>query len=184
MNVLRASCVGLVGVLAVSACKTAPSSSETKPAAEVASAAPVPTASIAPAAPSAAAPESDEQAEKVALDTTIAFLKGANADKARFRLKDIVQYDENTDPNKLLGRPGQYLVKMNWKAAGQDATLEVFRSAEDAKKRADYVDAIGKSSPMFLQYVYLNEERRAVLRLPKELTPTQAKEWQTLFVEL
>jgi hypothetical protein len=141
-----------------------------------------PTASAAPAA--SAAPLSDEAAEKVALDTEIAFLKAAVADKARFPVKDATTYTAETDPNKLLGRPGQYVVKMGWKLEGEEATIEVFRSTEDAQKRADYTRQIGASAPMFLQYVYLNSKRSAVLRLPKELTPAKAKDWQTMFEAL
>ncbi len=143
---------------------------------------PAPVASVAP--PAAAPPLSDTEAEKVALDTEIAFMKAAVADKPRYPVKDAVTYTADTDPNKLLGRPGQYLVKMSWKLAGEDATIEVFRSGEDAQKRADYVEQIGKGTPMFLQYVYVNPKRSAVLRLPKELTAARAKDWQAMFAAL
>ncbi len=163
------------------ACNQTPSGS--KDAAP--SAAPAPVAAV-PAAASVApeAPLSDEAAEKMALDTTIAFMKTAVADKQRFPMKDAKNYTADDDPNKLLGRPGQYLTKMAWTVSGGDATLEVFRNLDDAKKRADYVDQIGKSSPMFLQYVYLNAKRSAVLRLPKDATPATAKDWQTMFEAL
>jgi len=137
-----------------------------------------------PAPVASAAPLSDEAAEKVALETAIAFMKAAVADKARFPVKDSTNYTADTDPNKLLGRPGQYLVKMGWKLEGGDATIEVFRAPEDAQKRADYVRQIGANAPMFLQYVYVNAKRSAVLRLPKELTPAKAKDWQTMFEAL
>ena len=111
-------------------------------------------------------------------------MKAAVADKPRYPIKDAVTYTAESDPNKLLGRPGQYLSKMSWKLDGEDATIEVFRTGEDAQRRADYVDQIGKSSPMFLQYVYMNPKRSAVMRLPKELSPARAKDWQAMFVAL
>jgi hypothetical protein len=111
-------------------------------------------------------------------------MKAAQADKQRFPLKDVVSYTAETDPNKLLGRPGQYLAKISWKLEGDDATIEVFRNAEDAKKRADYVELIGKSTPMLLQWVYVNLRRNAVLRLPKDVTPAVAKEWRTMLEAL
>jgi hypothetical protein len=178
----------VAGLLLVLCCPLAcnrGSSDSTAGSATVAAAAPTSAASVIEPAPVAsAAPLSDEAAEKVALETAIAFMKAAVADKARFPVKDATTYTAETDPNKLLGRPGQYLVKMGWKLEGGDATIEVFRNADDAKKRADYVEQIGKNSPMFLQYVYLNPKRSAVLRLPKELTPSAAKAWQAMFEAL
>lgn len=156
---------------------SAPAAPSTAPAVS----APVPVISAAAPAP---APLSDTEAEKVALDTEIAFMKAAVADKKKFPVKDTTIFTAETDPNKLLGRPGQYLVKMSWKLEGEDATLEVFRAPDDAQKRADYTTQIGKSSPMFLQYVYLNLKRSAVLRLPKEVTPASAKAWQAMFEAL
>ena len=76
------------------------------------------------------------------------------------------------------------MAKISWKLEGEDATIEVFRAGDGAQKRADYVQQIGKSTPMFLQYVYVNAKRSAVLRLPKELTPARAKDWQAMFEAL
>lgn len=48
-----------------------------------------------------------------------------------------------TDPNKLMGRPGQYVAKITWSARGEDATLEVFETLPAALARAEYVRKIG-----------------------------------------
>jgi hypothetical protein len=53
---------------------------------------------IEPAPVPSAAPLSDEAVEKVALDMTIAFMKAAVADKARFPLKDANTYIARTTP--------------------------------------------------------------------------------------
>jgi hypothetical protein len=69
------------------ACNRRPSDSTA--ASATATPAPPPAASEPePAVLASAAPLSDEAAEKVALEVTIAFMKAAVADKARFPLKD------------------------------------------------------------------------------------------------
>lgn len=152
----------VAGMLLVLCCPLACNrGSSDSTAAASATVAPAPAASVREPAPVAsAAPLSDEAAEKVALDMTIVFMKAAVADKARFPLKDAKTYTAEDDPNNLLGRPGQYLTKVGWKLDGGDATIEVFRNADDAQKRADYVGQIAKSSPMFLQFIYVNPMAR------------------------
>ncbi|MGW4412857.1 hypothetical protein ACWEJ6_53420, partial [Nonomuraea sp. NPDC004702] len=58
-------------------------------------------------------------------------------------------YDENTDPNKLLGRPNGYLSKAEFtdsrvKADGA-GSVEVFEDAGSAEARAEYIQALGKT---------------------------------------
>lgn len=94
-------------------------------------------------------------------------------------------YNERNDGNHLLGRPGQYTSKVNFRdkrvpASGDfDVTgggaVEVFASKADAKRRYDYVSAIAKS-PLFSEYDYL--EGKVLLRLSHILTPTQAKRYE------
>src|SRR6478735_5137938 len=151
--------------------------------------APAPPAEAAPAAATPAPapappPEREKPKEPTAKEARVAgaktlkaFLEAAGP---RPELDAATVFTEDTDPNHLLGRPGQYAAKMNWKLGGEDATLEVFPTLEGAKARKEYVDGIGKATPIFLQYTYLNEKLFAVLRLPKELTPTKAEEWNTL----
>jgi hypothetical protein len=129
--------------------------------------------SVAPRQISAA-----KQAKLAALNTLIGFTEAAR--KANLELTEQVNIKEDTDPNNLLGRPGQYVAKTNWKINGKDATLEVFANVEDAKARKQYVDGIGKASPLFLQYSFLNESRAALLRVPKQLTPAKAQEWDAM----
>lgn len=109
----------------------------------------------------------------------------AALEKSGLPITGVQAFTAETDPNKLLGRPGQYTVKVSWKdtralagAQGGDATIEVYPDLDAAKKRAEYITEIGKASAPLLQYVYLNEKHRAVLRAPKDLTPDQAKGYQ------
>ncbi|MGW2371645.1 hypothetical protein [Kitasatospora sp. NPDC001683] len=89
------------------------------------------------------------------------------------------------DPNKLLGRPHQYLSATvitdsrieDTHASGADrgATVEVFASAEDAKARAAYIEAIGKAQPIFAEYDFVHGA--VLVRVAKALTPDQAAEY-------
>jgi hypothetical protein len=97
---------------------------------------------------------------------------------------DVVVYTAETDTNHLLGRPGQYIGKVNWtdvraSSRKQEATVEIFGDDASLQARYTYLDGIFKSSPLFLQYMFRNETRRLILRVPKELTPTQASEYES-----
>ena len=103
-------------------------------------------------------------------------------------MSGIVVYTEDTDTNKLLGRPNQYTSKVNFadtrteqlsKDNPTGGSVEVFANPQDAKTRWTYVDEISKSSPMFTQYLYLNGN--VLLRIDGALTPSQAKEYETAF---
>ena len=91
-----------------------------------------------------------------------------------------------SDPNKLLGRPGQYTSKVTFtdsriKAADVDGedkdsvarggAVEVFATAEDAAARVTYIQGIVKTMPAFLEYDYA--QGPVVLRASKQLTPAQ-----------
>lgn len=93
----------------------------------------------------------------------------------------------DNDPNSLLGRPGQYTSKVTFsdsriKAADVDGlkdgdverggAIEVFATAEDAKRRADYIETIVKGMPMLMEYDYLHGT--VLVRVSKYLTPDQA----------
>lgn len=97
-------------------------------------------------------------------------------------------YTETNDPNKLLGRPGQYTSKVNFidTTVNEDSSqgievlnggsVEVFANQDDSKKRYDYVSNIAKSAPMFNEYDF--QFRNVVLRTSKDLTPTQEKAYE------
>jgi hypothetical protein len=86
------------------------------------------------------------------------------------------------DPNALLGRPGEYTSKANFRdrrlgAPGFDpiqdgGSVEVFATNTAAQRRYKYVHAITQSAPIFFEYDYLHG--RALLRLSHRLTPAQA----------
>jgi hypothetical protein len=99
-------------------------------------------------------------------------------------LLDWTIFDAETDPNHLLGRPGQYIAKaVFWDARigdverGPEAgTVEIFRSNRDLLDRMKYIEEIGRKLPFLLQYQY--RKGLALLRLSKKFTPAQAQEYE------
>lgn len=100
-------------------------------------------------------------------------------------INDLEVFDAETDPNSLLGRPGQYTVKVSWEdgrltdSIDPSCTLEVFPDAESMQRRADYIEEIGQEVPMLLQWIFTDERTGAVLRVSSDLTPEQAAEYET-----
>lgn len=112
----------------------------------------------------------------------------------------VVVYTEETDLNQLLGRPGQYISKISFedKRLEQEnadneylteeerneptgGTIEVFENEKDMKKRKEYIEGFSTSS-LFSQYVY--SKGNVLLRVDGDLTPTQAKEYESLLNEI
>lgn len=106
-------------------------------------------------------------------------------------LKGLAVYDATTDPNHILGRPGQYTAKIGWidTRTPQDTwatdplpinaggSIEVFGDAAAAKDRAKVMFGVGKAAPgLFgVEYDYLTGT--AVIRVSGKLTPDQAGEY-------
>lgn len=174
---LTIAALALAGALG---CESDPPAQE--PPKSTASTPPAAASSPAPTATPSTARPTPKEAKVAAITTMQAFVEAASASK--LVLTDYKIHSEESDPNKLLGRPGQYLAKMNWKIDGGDATIEVFADAEGAKTRAAYIENIGKGAPMFLEYVFTHPTRFAVLRLPKALAPTKAKEWEAMLLAI
>jgi hypothetical protein len=107
-------------------------------------------------------------------------------------LGEVVEYTAETDPNSLLGRPGQYFQKFSWKDTrvrktddpGTDTggTVEVFANAEDMEARKAYVDTIAQSAALLTQYSF--GKGVVLVRLTRELTPEQASEYENILMNL
>jgi hypothetical protein len=104
---------------------------------------------------------------------------------------ESVAYTAESDPNKLLGRPGGYTSKVAWRdtrlgdplLTGVDAggSIEVYADPAGAQRRGEYVRSIAESSPMFAEYTYVHG--RAVLRISRELTSDQAEQYHAALTE-
>jgi len=100
---------------------------------------------------------------------------------------DVVVYTAETDPNKLLGRPHQYIAKVSWKdtrlttpsVASPGGSIEVFANTEDLQARKQYVESF---SAIFPEYSYVNG--LMLFHLSSDLTPDQAKVYEVVFMKL
>lgn len=110
----------------------------------------------------------------------------ASLQKSGLPIADVVAYTSETDPNKLLGRPNQYAIKVSWtdtrvpelNPLSSKPTIEVFTSAPALAAWKQYIEALGTAGPLFAQYVYVNEARMALCRVPRDFTPEQAKDYE------
>ncbi|MET9226461.1 hypothetical protein [Lentzea sp. NPDC003310] len=108
-------------------------------------------------------------------------------------LKLTKVFSAEDDPNKQLGRPNGYTSKSAFtdtRIAVEGAVaitkendtlrgggVEVFPDEAGAKARMEYIQQFGKQTPMLAEYDYV--VGGVLLRVSKELTPTQAKEYET-----
>lgn len=100
-------------------------------------------------------------------------------------LMAAVAVTEDTDDNKLLGRPNGYTSKVFFhdgrhKGEGlnpdEQNTIEVFANVDDATSRREYIEGVISEMPLFTQYIIQNGT--TVLRLDKSLLPSEAKEYE------
>jgi len=108
-----------------------------------------------------------------------------NKYKEKLPIGEVVNYTTETDPNELLGRPGQYIDKISWEDSRIDqseddlkgGTIELFDSKETLENRTDYLEQFVET-PMFAQYMYVHN--LVIVRIDKELTPEQAEEYEKI----
>ncbi len=121
-----------------------------------------------------------------------------------FPIGRTVEYDEKTDPNDLLGRPNEYIEKLDFddtvaldRAISYEyngetykidvpddpygGTIEVFENADDAKARYEYIDSVAHSGPLST-YMYLYDN--VLIRIQKDLTPSEAKKYEEFFEKI
>ncbi|MBF0802933.1 MULTISPECIES: hypothetical protein [unclassified Neisseria] len=102
-------------------------------------------------------------------------------------LGKVVIYTEDTDPNKLLGRQGQYIGKLNFNDTRYQmhpenfGTIEIFKTKGELEDRYNYVATVTKSTPFT---VYQFKHENLLMRLPHDMTPTQVKEYQAALEQM
>ena len=99
---------------------------------------------------------------------------------------DQLVYTVENDPDKLMGRPGQYTSKVNFVDTTEQenmkveilhgGSVEMFDNNDDAKNRFNYISKIAKSSPVFDEYDYV--QGKILLRLSKNLPSNHAKKYE------
>lgn len=124
--------------------------------------------------------------------------KPLSAEDLAKKLKDsglpignMVVYTSETDENHLLGRPNQYISKVNFadttveQSDSSDpvgGSIETFNNASDLKARKDYCEAISKSMPIFAQYYYVNGNY--LLRIDNAVSPENAQKYADAFAKM
>jgi CheY-like chemotaxis protein len=98
-------------------------------------------------------------------------------------ITQVEVFTAESDTNQLLGRPTQYIAKVSWRDSRltdtiSRPTIEGFANMADLNQRATYTEAISKSGGAFAQYIFRNDRRLLLMRLPHELTPDQAEEYR------
>jgi hypothetical protein len=108
---------------------------------------------------------------------------------------EVKVFDEETDPNDLLGRPNGYVAKASWRnprieeradPGGFDVStggsVEVFDSEDGAARRVEYVQTLAEEAPLFGEYTF--QDGSVVLRVSDRLTPDEADEYEAALGEL
>lgn len=106
-------------------------------------------------------------------------------------IDNIIVSTAETDTNKLLGRPNQYISKVNFADTTVTQTdtsnpvggsIETFSNAADLNARKKYCESISKSLSMLAQYYYVNGNY--LLRIDDAVTPANAKKYQEAFEKI
>lgn len=114
--------------------------------------------------------------------------------EAGLPIGEILVFDEKTDPNGNLGRPEQYTSKVDFSDTTLEqldlknpagGTIEVFANEKDCTARHKYLEGFADPSMGAFglnQYMYKGDS--VILRVSYDVTPTEAKEYETAFTNL
>jgi hypothetical protein len=108
-----------------------------------------------------------------------------------FPVDNIIDYNEETDENGLLGRPNQYTSKVNFADTRLEqydiedpvgGTVEVFTTKKDMERRKKYIESIQDAAQILVNaYIYVSDDGLALLRISFELTPAEAQKYADIF---
>lgn len=111
--------------------------------------------------------------------------------KSGLPISNIITYNKKTDVNKLLGKPGQYIDKVNFgdtrieqfdSSDPLGGSIEIFRNHKDALKRQRYINAIGEASPILGEFNYVH--KNYLLRIDLSLSQDDFNQYKNSFVEI
>lgn len=118
---------------------------------------------------------------------------------------ETLAYTEDNDPNSLLGKPNEYIEKIDFedtvlveqenkteingeiyelnidRDGPYGGTIEIFENAKDAKARYDYIDSVAHSGPLSM-YMYLYD--KVLIRIEKSMKSENAKTYENLFIKI
>lgn len=129
---------------------------------------------------------SSEQKVEMTADVSL-----ANLEEKISNVSSVKIFDESTDPNENLGRPGQYIGKGDFFDSRMEdseenaGTIEFFSSKADCKDRYEYLCKM--SDPELgafgvNQYIYKYD--LAIFRVSYDFAPTEAEEYKTAMDEI
>lgn len=126
----------------------------------------------------ATSPDETKHADASFAMTSVKELISMGAD-----ITEIIEYNEDTDPNELLGRPHGYAEKVNFTFNGKyTGTVEIFKNEADATSRATYIETISAQLPSIGYYIY--QHGSFVFRLEYKVKPSDAEAFAMLLEEL
>lgn len=114
-----------------------------------------------------------------------------NLAKNGFPISNIISYNKKNDVNNLMGKPGQYIGKVNFadnRIEQYDPTdplggsIEVFRNHRDAVKRQKYINTIGDAAPILSESNYVH--KNYLLRIDRSLSRDEFNEYKNSFIEI
>jgi len=107
--------------------------------------------------------------------------------EAGLPLLSVFEYDESTCPDGLLGRPNQYIERIDWRDSRyseeyESASVEVFNSHQDMLRRKEHIESEWEVTPTLRQHLYYNDTM--LLRLPSSFSSSTAAEYESIFNSL
>jgi hypothetical protein len=145
-----------------------------------------PTSSAPTTAPASSAPASSTTPEGSPSQSPVTAAAIAKALKAHVPGGTVKVWTAETDPNRLLGRPGGYESAAtvvdrrsgcSKSATSCGATVEVFAGEAEARKRSEYIQGLLRDAPA-LGTEYHYRSGAVLLRVSGLLTPKVAKTYE------
>lgn len=111
---------------------------------------------------------------------------------AGFPITEVVAYDEETDVNHILGRPGQYVEKVSFRDArarfpqdelsvDRGGTVERFATRAAYDNRLQLLERLADTA-LFGSYLYPNPAELLIMRVTFDLTPSAAADYERAFL--
>ena len=104
---------------------------------------------------------------------------------AGMNIVNVEIYTPSTDPNELLGKPGQYISKINFddkdyidESHTSAFAIEVFKYEKDMIERAKYIDSIKDILP--IRY-YMYQNNTILFRVPLDVPSEVAAAYEKIF---
>jgi len=104
---------------------------------------------------------------------------------------ELIELNENNDPNNLIGRPNGYIAanvlvdsrlpRCETPGADCGAMIEQWSDQASAQERSDYIQSMLREMPMLGQE-WNTVNGGLLLRVTGELKPSEAKQYETAFI--